>query len=180
MKIKRIIPKLLFLLAVTTGVLVSCKREEKNMDNPIIHMINEDIHNKVDSQFLNDITVSGLKILNVTQYAKEQELSLATQNIVSGIEAKHLNLNKRIKKIAKKNLIILPDTIQETEGITEQNETETRDYVYLVALEKLIKEEVEEFTMVKKNTQNEELKQLAENAIGELNSKLNLINSELN
>lgn len=43
-----------------------------------------------------------------------------------------------------------------------------------------MKKEVEEFSRVKKNTENEELKQLAEHAITELNSKLNQINSELN
>lgn len=62
-------------MAVLLTALVSCKREEKDeMNNPLINMINEDIHNKVDSQFLNDVTVAGLKILNVTQYAKEKEL----------------------------------------------------------------------------------------------------------
>lgn len=178
---KQFIPNLFFAMAVLLTALVSCKREEKDeMNNPLINMINEDIHNKVDSQFLNDVTVAGLKILNVTQYAKEKELSLKTRNIISEIETKHVHLNKRIKKIAKKNLIILPDTIQETEGIVKQNEVEIRDYVYLVELEKLMKEEVKEFSKVKKKTENEELKQLAENAITELNFKLNQINSELN
>lgn len=178
---KQFIPNLFFAMAVLLTALVSCKREEKDeMNNPLINMINEDIHNKVDSQFLNDVTVAGLKILNVTQYAKEKELSLKTRNIISEIEAKHVHLNKRIKKIAKKNLIILPDTIQETEGIVEHNEVDIREYVYLVELEKLMKKEVEEFSRVKKNTENEELKQLAENAITELNFKLNQINSELN
>ncbi len=149
------------------------------MDNPIIQMINDDIHNKIDSQFLNDITISGLKILNITQYAKEKELDIKTQHIITEIEIKHVNLNKRIKKIAKKNLIILPDTI-ETETLAAQDTTENRDYVYLVELEKLMKEEITEFLKVKEKSQNEELKRLAIHAIGELNSKLHQIDSELN
>ena len=88
---------------------------------------------------------------------------------------------EKLKKIlVSDHWAYLPDTIQETEGIVEQNEVDIREYVYLVELEKLMKEEVKEFSKVKKNTENEELKQLAEHAITELNSKLNQINSELN
>ncbi len=157
---------------------ISCKKEDKN-NNVILEIINEDINNKVNTQFLNDITSLNLKIVGITQLTNDSLLDQKTKKIITDIKINHIKMNKRIKSIAKKNLIIIPDTIFE-ESFINDSLAKNINYVYLVALEKLIKEEVEEYELIKENTNNIEIENLASNSIEELNSSLSEIDFALN
>lgn len=165
------------LLSLLTLLLFSCKKEDKT-DNAVLELINEDIHNKVNTQFLTDITSLNLKIVGITELTNDSLLDSKTKFLIQNIKANHINMNKKIKKIAKKNLIIIPDTIYE-ETIISDTLNKNRNYVYLEALEKLMKEEVEEYELIKENTNNIEIENLATYAIQQLNLTLNEIDSAL-
>ncbi|BCY29577.1 hypothetical protein [Flavobacterium okayamense] len=176
----RYLIKKIVLLNLMLLLFISCKKEDKK-NNVILEIINEDINNKVNTQFLNDITSLNLKIVGITQLTNDSLLDQKTKKIIADIKINHIKMNKRIKSIAKKNLIIIPDTTYE-EGLININDSlaKNRNYVYLVALEKLIKEEVEEYELIKENTNNVEIEKLASNSIEELNSSLSEIDFALN
>ena len=169
--------KCTFIIVTFVFSLFSCKKEDKT-DNAVLELINEDIHNKVNTQFLTDITSLNLKIVGITELTNDSLLDSKTKFLIQNIKANHINMNKKIKKIAKKNLIIIPDTIYE-ETIISDTLNKNRNYVYLEALEKLMKEEVEEYELIKENTNNIEIENLATYAIQQLNLTLNEIDSAL-
>lgn len=149
------------------------------MDNVVLEIINEDINNKVNTQFLTDITSLNLKIVGITQLTNDSLLDSETKVLIKSIKAHHINMNKKIKKIAKNNLIIIPDTIYE-ETVINDTLTQNRNYVYLETLEKLIKEEVKEYELIKDNTNNIEINNLAIDVIEQLNQSLKEIENALN
>lgn len=171
-------PQKLIVLSALLFILVSCKKEDKE-NNDLLKIISKDINEKVNTQFLTDVATLNLKVMVLTNQAKQKELNTSTFRIIEAIEDHHEDANKKIKKIAKKNLIIIPDTIY-----TYKNEIDSlntnRDYEYLVELEELLKEEIQEYTKIKDNTNDTEIKTLANESIINLNSKLSEINSVLN
>ena len=89
------------LLSLLTLLLFSCKKEDKT-DNAVLELINEDIHNKVNTQFLTDITSLNLKIVGITELTNDSLLDSKTKFLIQNIKANHINMNKKIKKIANK------------------------------------------------------------------------------
>lgn len=168
----------IFVLFLLVGSTTACKKEDKET-NRILEIINDDINNKINTQFLIAVSTINLKIIKVIQLAKENDLDYSTQKMIHTIEKKHLDLNSKIKQIASKNLIIIPDTIYDysTDLDTLNN---NRNYVYLVEIEKLMQQEKEEYKLIKENTQNTEIKNLAHEAIYEIDNKLVEIDSVLN
>lgn len=168
----------LFNLLLIALLLQSCDKEDKK-ENVVLEMISEDINNKVNTQFLIDVASLNLKVVSIAQLANDSLIDSKTRKVVNNIETHHVNMNKRIKKIARKNLIIIPDTLYE-ETIKVDSLAKNRSYVYLVALEKLMKEEVEEFKLIKENTNNVEIEDLAKDAIEKINVTLTEIDYVLN
>lgn len=174
---KNLLPKIV-ILSLPTLLLISCKKEDK-MDNVVLEIINEDIHNRVNTQFLTDITSLNLKIVGITKLTNDSLLDYKTKSLIKDITINHVNMNKKIKKIAKKNLIIIPDTVYEDTKINDTLNS-NRNYKYLEVLEKLMKEEVKEYELIKENTNNVEIKKLASNGIQEINKSLTELNNALN
>ncbi|MEZ4787021.1 MAG: hypothetical protein R2790_03860 [Flavobacterium haoranii] len=167
-------------LIISIGIVMffnACKKNSKT-ENPILEVISEDINNKVNTQFLTDVTNLNLKVVNVTKLAKTNELELPTKSIIKDIESDHLEMNKKLKKIARENLIIIPDTIYD---YNEQIDTlnSNRGYVYLVELEKLLQQEITEFELIQENTKSKEIESLAFESIKDLKEKLTDINEFL-
>lgn len=168
----------LFTLFLITSTQQSCNKEDKK-NNVVLEMISEDINNKVNTQFLTDVASLNLKVVRVAQLVNNSLTDIKIKNTVFNIKENHVSMNKKIKEIAKKNLIIIPDTIYE-ESVKVDSLSKNRNYIYLVELEKLMKEEIQEFKLIKENTNNVEIEELATEAIEDINNTLTEIDYILN
>lgn len=174
---KKRLQLLILILFTVQLTILSCKNLDK--ENEIIENVSEEIDDKANSQFLTDVADLNLKVLVLTKTAFEYNLNDNTEKIIKEIENHHEADNKKIKAIAKKNLIIIPDTIYNTNSVINNSEI-TKDYEILLELEELLKNEINQFTKVEKYTQNEEIKKFAQESITKINSNIENINSVLN
>lgn len=165
------------ILIINTVLFISCEDTKKN--NEVLEMINEDINNKANTQFITDIADLNLKIVGITELTNRNSLDSKTTILIDKIKKHHEGFNKKIKTIARNNLIIIPDTLYESSLIIDSANTD-KNYEYLVTLEKLMKAEIEEYELIIENTNNPEIESLAENAIQHINYSLNEIDNVLN
>lgn len=175
MSLKKIFLKILVLTLIVTSF-IGCKNKK---DNSLLHTINENINTKINTKFLTDITTLNLKIISISKNTKNLAELENTKNIINSIEETHIAINKKIKKIAVKNLIIIPDVVYVSEKTTDTLNT-NRDYVYLIKIKQLLQEENQKYLKIKNQTQSEEIKDLANESITHLKIKLNEIKLVLN
>ncbi|KIX22500.1 hypothetical protein SY27_01270 [Flavobacterium sp. 316] len=158
----------------------SCVKKSNDENKSILELINQNIDTKIDSQILTEVVESNLKVIELSSIAQTKDLNTTTKHLLKDIEKQHIEIKKSIKKIAKENLIIIPDTLydinEELDTITENT---NRDYIYLSELESSLKEEINTFETITKSSSNIDLKVFSVKTIAILNKNLKKIEQRL-
>lgn len=173
----------LFYLVLTSMTLISigsCVNKKNNENHSILEQINGDIDNKIDSQILTDVVESNLKVIKISRTAQAKSVSDSTKNILKEIEQEHHKLNLSIKNIAKKNLIIIPDTLYDVDLPDTLINIGDHDYIYLSEVENSLKEEIKKLQTILKSSTNIDLKIFSVQALVVLKNNLKKVNQELN
>ncbi|RVT72245.1 hypothetical protein EOD40_15710 [Flavobacterium sufflavum] len=169
--IKRYKTILFFILfSISCLILTSC--EKKNKDKKSI------INTKVDAQVLIEIAESNLKVVAITQKAREREMENSTRTVFQKIESDHIELKNKIKKIAKDNFIIIPSTLYDTKPL-KLFISEANTYLYLKKTTDLLLAELEYYKNIAITTQNIALKVLATESITNIQNNISVIQKEL-
>ncbi|MFL9832153.1 hypothetical protein ABS764_14975 [Flavobacterium sp. ST-87] len=159
----------LFLATICCMMLCSCEKKSRpEKDIPEMRII---------PQTLIEIAESNLKVVAITQKAQEYKMEKPTRLLFKKIETEHLELKKGIRKIAKDNFIIIPNTLYDThtlkDFISEANVTS-----YLKKTNILLQNELEQYKKISKTTPNEQLEILAEETIVILTKNIQTIQEQ--
>lgn len=135
------------------------------------------VNTKISEPVLTQITESNLKIVAIAQKAQEATMSNRTRTILVEIEKKHLQLKNKIRKIAKDNFIIIPNTLYDTRLI-KNFIAEINTKSYLKKLENSLLMELDLYNEINLNSQNNDLKKLTEEAIPVIKKNIAIVKTE--
>ncbi len=167
------------LFAFFCMIIASCEQKNKESKEPQQAEQTEEIavNTKVSEQVLTQIAESNLKIVAIAQKAQEGKMSKQTRTILEEIEKNHLQLKNKIRKIAKDNFIIIPNTLYDTSTIKNFiDEMSTK--LYLKKLENSLLLELELYTSINATTQNKDLKTLTQAVIPNIKKDISIIKEE--
>lgn len=162
---------LLFILfSISCLTMASCEKkikEEKSIANT-----------KIDAQVLIEIAESNLKVVAITQKAQEREMENSSRTVFQKTENDHVELKNKIKKIAKDNYIIIPNTLYDTTPL-KSFISEANTYLYLKKTADLLLAELEYYKNIATTTQNNALKALATESITNIQKNISIIQKEI-
>ena len=160
---------LLIVFAICYMMLASCEKKNKTeKDIPEMRII---------PQTLIEIAESNLKVVAITQKAQESTMENSTQLLFKKIEFEHLELKKEIRKIAKDNFIIIPNTLYDTNTL-KSFISEANIKLYLNRTNILLRVELDQYKRISKTTPNDQLKNLADKTILKLEKNINILQKE--
>lgn len=160
---------LLIVFAICYMMLASCEKKNKTeKDIPEMRII---------PQTLIEIAESNLKVVAITQKAQESTMENSTQLLFKKIEFEHLELKKEIRKIAKDNFIIIPNTLYDTNTL-KSFISEANIKLYLNRTNILLRVELDQYKRISKTTPNDQLKNLADKTIVKLEKNINILQKE--
>lgn len=157
------------LFSISCLIVTSCEKkikEEKNVTNT-----------KIDAQILIEIAESNLKVVAMTQKAQEEKMKNSTRTVLQQIENDHTALKNKIKKIAKDNFIIIPNTLYDTKPL-KIFISEANAYLYLKKTNNLLLSELELYKKIAATTPNNALKTLASESIANIKNNITSIQKE--
>lgn len=151
-------------------ILTSCeKKVEKKL--PL------DTPSRVSELTLTQIAESNLKIVAFSQKAQENKIQNTTKVVLEEIEKNHIELKNKIRKIAKDNLIIIPNILYDTTTLKSFiNEVSTE--LYLDKIRKSLEIELKLYQAIMKGSQSMDLKRLATDAIAIIQKNMSSIEEE--
>lgn len=157
------------LFSISCLIAASCEKkikEEKSITNT-----------KIDAQVLIEIAESNLKVVAITQKAQEREMKNSSRTVFQKIESDHIELKNKIKKIAKENFIIIPNTLYDTKPLKNFiNEANT--YLYLKRTTDLLLVELKYYETIATTTHNNDLKAIATESITNIKKNITIIQKE--
>ncbi|MBA0883178.1 hypothetical protein [Flavobacterium undicola] len=158
------------LFSISCLTVTSCEKKiktEKSITNT-----------KIDAQVLIEIAESNLKVVAITQKAREREMENSSSTVFQKIENDHIELKNKIKKIAKDNFIIIPNTLYDTKPL-KIFISEANTYLYLKKTTDLLLAELEYYKNIVTTNQNIALKVLATESITNIQNNISVIQTEL-
>jgi len=169
--LKRKKPVLLIVFTICFMMLVSCEKKNKTeKDIPEMRII---------PQTLIEIAESNLKVVAITQKAQESKLENSTQLLFKKIESEHLELKKEIRKIAKDNFIIIPNTLYDTNTLKSFiSEANIKSYLNRTTI--LLRVELDQYKRISKTTPSDQLKILADETILKLEENIESLENKKN
>ena len=165
---------LFFILFSIFSVMISCEKETKKTNKETNKVI---INPKVSELMLTQIAEANLKVVAIAQKAKENKVKKNTRMVLKDIENDHLKLKNEIRKIAKENFVIIPNTLYDTTTL-KKFISEVSISLYLKKLENSLHNELELYQSILTTTQNNNLKELAKQAISSIKTHINAIQKE--
>ena len=162
---------LLIVFTICFMMLVSCEKKNKTKkDIPEMRII---------PQTLIEIAESNLKVVAITQKAQESKLENSTQLLFKKIESEHLELKKEIRKIAKDNFIIIPNTLYDTNTLKSFiSEANIKSYLNRTTI--LLHVELDQYKRISKTTPSDQLKILADETILKLEENIESLENKKN
>lgn len=162
---------LLIVFTICFMMLVSCEKKNKvEKDIPEMRII---------PQTLIEIAESNLKVVAITQKAQESKLENSTQLLFKKIESEHLELKKEIRKIAKDNFIIIPNTLYDTNTLKSFiSEANIKSYLNRTTI--LLRVELDQYKRISKTTPSDQLKILADETILKLEENIESLENKKN
>lgn len=162
---------LLIVFIICFMMLVSCEKKNKTKkDIPEMRII---------PQTLIEIAESNLKVVAITQKAQESKLENSTQLLFKKIESEHLELKKEIRKIAKDNFIIIPNTLYDTNTLKSFiSEANIKSYLNRTTI--LLRVELNQYKRISKTTPSDQLKILADETILKLEENIESLENKKN
>lgn len=172
---------LLFIIpfSICCMIIVCCeKKTEKTEKIEKIEQA-EEINTNSDSieQVLTKIAESNLKIVAIAQKAQEGKIKNSIRTILKETENNHIQLKNKIRKIAKNNFIIIPNTLYDTSTL-KNFISEVSAKMYLKKIENSLHTELELYNTIAKTIQNNDLKKLTKEAIQTIQKDISSIEKE--
>lgn len=177
---------LLFLLSFIYSVIfISCEKKNKSTKETIKLQKTEDKKvvgtnieaTEVSEQILIQIAESNLKVVAIAQKAQEGKLKKSTRNALEEVEENHIQIKNKIRKIAKDNFIIIPNTLYDT-SILKNFIDEMSTSLYLKKLENSLNLELELYKKINTTILNKDLKTLCEQAMPIIKKNIAAVNKE--
>jgi hypothetical protein len=178
---------LFFILFLAFGMtMTSCYKKTKGTENsnnerPQQQNTEEiektDLDTKISEQVLTQFAESNLKIVAIAQKAQEGKISKRTRITLEEVEKNHSQLKNKIRKIAKDNFIIIPNTLYDT-TIIKNFIDEMTITLYLKKLENSLLTELDFYKKTETTTHNKDLKALIKEGIPVINKNISLIKEE--
>ena len=153
----------LIVFTICFMMLASCEKKNK-MEKDIPEM-------RIIPQTLIEIAESNLKVVAITQKAQENTMDYSTQFLLKKIEKEHIELKKEIRKIAKDNFIIIPNTLYDTNTLKSLI-SEANINSYIIRTNVLLQVELDQYKRISKTTPNDQLKILADKTILKLEKNI--------
>lgn len=153
----------LIVFTICFMMLASCEKKNK-MEKDIPEM-------RIIPQTLIEIAESNLKVVAITQKAQENIMDYSTQFLLKKIETEHIELKKEIRKIAKDNFIIIPNTLYDTNTLKGLI-SEANINSYIIRTNVLLQVELDQYKRISKTTPNDQLKILADKTILKLEKNI--------
>lgn len=140
---------------------ISCdkKSKEKEKETEI-----PKTNTKVSEFVLTEIAESNLKIVAIAQKAQERKMPNSTQTVLQQIEKNHNQFKNTIRKIAKDNYIIIPNTLYDTTTL-KSFISEVSTSMYLKKLHNSLLAELELYKKTATTSLNADLLALTKEAI---------------
>lgn len=165
--------KLLFfmLFSICSLIFTSCKEKVEETKKVIPN-------NRVSELVLTQIAETNLKIVAIAQKAQEGKIKNSTRIALQEIEKSHGQLKNNIRKIAKTNFIIIPNTLYDT-SVLKNFISEISTKLYLEKIENSLHNELKQYQTISTTTQNVDLKNLAKTAIPIIQNNITIVKEEL-
>lgn len=165
--------KLLFfmLFSICSLIFTSCKEKVEETKKVIPN-------NRVSELVLTQIAETNLKIVAIAQKAQEGKIKNSTRIALQEIEKSHGQLKNNIRKIAKTNFIIIPNTLYDT-SVLKNFISEISTKLYLEKIENSLHNELKQYQTISTTTQNIDLKNLAKTAIPIIQNNITIVKEEL-
>ncbi len=157
------------LFSISCLIVTSCEKKNKVEKSAT--------NTKIEAQVLIEIAESNLKIVAITQKAQEREAENSSDIVFKQVENDHLLLKNKIKKIAKDNFIIIPNTLYDTTPL-KSFISEANTYLYLKKTADLLLSELEQYKTIATTTQNKALKTVAAESITSIQNNIALVQKE--
>ncbi|MEO8253503.1 MAG: hypothetical protein ABI554_03875 [Flavobacterium sp.] len=160
--------KPLFLFSIVLLILTtSCKEEIKKTEEVATH-------SEVSELLLTQIAESNLKVVAISEKAQEDQIEHATRIVLKQIENNHIQLKNKIRKIAKDNLIIIPNTLYDT-TILKHFINELNIDLYLQKIKRSLHIELNLYKSIAATNQNVALQKLASETIPAIQNNISSI-----
>ncbi len=153
------------------------KEDEEEEEHTISNSSSTTTNSKIDAQILIEIAESNLKVVAISQKAQEGKMENNTRTAFKKVESDHIELKNEIKKIAKNNFIIIPNTLFDT-NLLKSFISEANTYLYLKKTEKLLLAELDHYQTIAKTSLNNDLKTLATDNISNIQKNIASIQYE--
>lgn len=163
---------ILFFILIFTSCLIVTSCEKKIKEQKSI------TNTKIEAQVLIELAESNLKVVAVTQKAQERKMESNSRTVFEKIESDHIKLKNKIKKIAKDNFIIIPNTLYDTKPLKDFI-SETNTLMYLKRTAELLITELNYYKTIATTTKNNDLKTLATEGITNIQKNIYIIKKEL-
>jgi len=164
---------ILFFMLFSISCLIVTSCEKKNKEE------NSIVNTKIEAQVLIEIAESNLKVVAITQKAQERKMANSCRTVFQKIESDHIIIKNKIKKIAKDNFIIIPNTLYDTKPL-KSFISEANTYLYLKKTNDLLLGELEYYKKINKTTQNKALKTVAAESITNIQNNIAILQKEQN
>lgn len=167
----------IILFSICCMIVTSCEKKIKKTEQ--VEQLKQEVASKPDTieKVLTKIAESNLKIVAITQKTKEGKIKNSTKIVLDETENNHTQLKNKIRKIAKDNFIIIPNTLYDTTTL-KNFISEVSTKMYLKKLENSLYTELELYNTIATSTKNNDLKQLAKETIPIIQKDISSIQRE--
>ncbi|MEL1241660.1 hypothetical protein [Flavobacterium flavipallidum] len=171
------------LLPFCSMIVTSCEKKIQEQQKPKQQIQEQEpvnsVSTKVSETLITQIAESNLKIVAIAQKAREGKIKKSTKIVLEQVEKDHSELKDNIKKIAKNNYIIIPNTLYDTTTL-KSFISEVNISMYLKKLHVSLSNELNLYQNTTLTTTNEELKKFTKDALPVIKANIASILKEQN
>jgi hypothetical protein len=168
----------IILFSICCMIVTSCEKKIKKTEQ--VEQVEEVAPNSdTIEEVLTKIAESNLKIVAIAQKALESKIQNNTKSILKETESNHIKLKNKIRKIAKDNFIIIPNTLYDTTTL-KSFISEVNTKMYLKRLENSLINELTLYNSITATSTNNELKELSKEAIPIIQKDIDSIQKQQN
>jgi hypothetical protein len=144
------------MISICIVSIIACVNKEKEYTNSIIKKESLNLKTSIDFKEIISLYDSNQKVIDASSIAFQKIKELDTLKLILKIKKDHAKIGEDLKKIAAKNLIIIPKSIINLDVIYLKNEKS--NYYILSFLKKAIDDEIKYMELIKESNTDIELK----------------------
>lgn len=162
---------------ITVNVFIfSCINQEKE-NNDSLKTEYTTAESPIDFNLIDCLNESNKKNIDISSIAFHQTKNVRTLQLLLKIKRDHQKIDRRLKKLTEKNLIIIPKLAYNLNIDSGPLKGEDTNYQLLSLLETEIKNQLKIFNEIEKTTQNTDFKIFAVQSQKTLRANIDLLNN---